>query len=174
MGRRRSCGVIVCWHQAPWTMGGQPATLPAGKAPTCLRLPVAFATQTDAPHRQASTQSDLSACVHAQTGWAAKTRGTPYRLLHAPVPCACPPLVGRTSGFMSTRNIPRRSPPDFRNLRASQGTGMASLHRSCTPECRTPAFHPPALRTSRWATLPTIDPYRRKTNTHNIMDWLYP
>ena len=50
---------------------------------------------------------------------------------------------------------------------------MASLHRR--PQiAETPLFHPPALRPSRQLTLPTIDPYWRKTNTYNNMDWLFP
>ena len=108
--------------QAPGTMGGKPATLPAGKALT-------------------STQSDLSACVHAQEGWAAKTRGTSYRLFHVPAPCACPPLEGRISGFMSTRNIPRCSPSDFRNLRASHWTCIPSS-TAFAPMSAEPPFSP--------------------------------
>ncbi len=34
---------------------------------------------------------------------------------------ACPPPEGRISGFMSTRNIPRRSPPDFQMERRARG-----------------------------------------------------
>jgi hypothetical protein len=65
-------------------MGGKPALLLAGKVPT-------------------STQSD----------WVAETRGTSYRLLHFPGPCACPPLEGRISDLMSRWNLPRGFPSDF-------------------------------------------------------------
>jgi hypothetical protein len=52
------------------------------------------------------------ALTSTQIVWAAETCGTPYQLFYVLDPCACQPLEGRISGFMSTWNTLRGFPCD--------------------------------------------------------------
>ena len=60
------------------------------------------------------------ALTSTQGDWAAGPCGTPYQLFHVPVPCACPPLEGRISGFMSAWETPSGFPRDSPMERRSE------------------------------------------------------